>query len=130
MKARAYEWRDSGASLRELSSRLKQLGEDCMAKYGTNLLVEAEVLPGERGMSAAKLVCCHPRDVFRLADLFLSQEGITLVAKNLFLSDEAAPFGMRVIVKLPVPNGSGIKSAPFEIRIITQKADFKKQEVV
>lgn len=126
MSLYAYGEPGGDARLAELRSRLKRLAADCAALYGEDLAVSAETCPPGSGMTEAHLVCRVPRDVFRLTRLLLAQTGVTLVSRKADLPAPGAPFGLRLIVKLPVPWGTSARSAPFVIVITAQKADFRK----
>lgn len=96
---------DGGNASAALASRVNLFVRSASEKYGYDVIRAVELLWDGTQLNEAKIVCRTPRDAFKLADLLLSQNGVTLVSKSLCLPGRETapePFSMHLVIKLPV----------------------------
>ena len=138
------------AGIREITSRLEVLESEFQHKGKHNPIhhIESRVktlasiikklramgLPetmvsakkGLRDIAGVRVVCCYVEDIYRIAELLLSQDDVSLIEqKNYIETPKANGYrSLHIVVDLPVYLSQGKVYVPVEIQIRTVAMDF------
>lgn len=79
-----------------------------------------------RDIAGVRVVCCYVDDIYRIAELLLSQDDVSLIEeKNYIQSPKANGYrSLHIVVDLPVYLSHGKVFVPVEIQIRTVAMDF------
>ena len=79
-----------------------------------------------RDIAGVRVVCCYVDDIYRIAELLLSQDDVSLVEKKDYIKQPKANGyrSLHIVVDLPVYLSEGKVFIPVEIQIRTVAMDF------
>ncbi len=79
-----------------------------------------------RDIAGVRVVCCYVEDIYRIAELLLSQDDVSLIEeKNYIQTPKANGYrSLHIVVDLPVYLSNGKVFVPVEIQIRTVAMDF------
>ena len=77
-------------------------------------------------LAGVRVVCCYVDDIYRIADLLLSQDDISLIAEKDYIKNpkENGYRSLHIVVDVPVYMSQGKLFIPVEIQIRTVAMDF------
>jgi putative GTP pyrophosphokinase len=137
------------AAIREISTKLEILNEDFKVRYDHNPIHHMESrLKSPKSMlsklknrgfdptiesavahlhdiAGIRVICCYIRDVYRVADMLLSQADITLVCRKDYIKTPK-PNGYRslhLVVNVPIFLSDRVENIPVEVQLRTVAMD-------
>ena len=123
------EFQYSGAHnpIHHIESRVKTLAS--IAKKLKDMNVPLTIANAKKNMhdiAGVRVVCCYVDDIYRIADLLLAQDDVSLVLKkdSIECPKENGYRSLHMVVDLPVYLSQGKVFVPVEIQIRTVAMDF------
>ena len=113
--------------IRYIESRVKSprsIVEKCSRK-GVNLTTEA-VIENVLDIAGIRVICCYVDDIYRIADMLLSQNDITLVRRKDYIKEpkENGYRSLHLVIRIPIFLADRTELVPAEIQIRTVAMDF------
>jgi len=122
-----FQYRHKRNPIHTIQTRLKS-PQSMLEKLGRrNLSPSIDVMRTElTDIAGVRVICTYVEDIYQLADLLCSQDGIEMVRAHDYIK-RPKPNGYRslhVVVKVPVNLSDGKEMVPVEIQIRTIAMDF------
>lgn len=123
------EFQNSGKHnpIHHIESRVKTLASIIKKLKVLSLPVSiASAKKSLRDIAGVRVVCCYVDDIYRIAELLLSQDDVSLIEeKNYILTPKSNGYrSLHIVVDLPVYLSQGKVFVPVEIQIRTVAMDF------
>ena len=123
------EFQNSGKHnpIHHIESRVKTLASIIKKLDSMNLPISiSSAKKSLRDIAGVRVVCCYVDDIFRIAELLLSQDDVSLIEeKNYILTPKANGYrSLHIVVDVPVYLSQGKVFVPVEIQIRTVAMDF------
>lgn len=123
------EFQYSGAHnpIHHIESRVKTLAS--IVKKMENMSIPLTIANAKKNLhdiAGVRVVCCYVDDIYRIADLLLSQDDVSLVEEKDYIKvpKENGYRSLHIVVDLPVYLSQGKVFVPVEIQIRTVAMDF------
>ena len=77
-------------------------------------------------IAGIRVVCCYIEDVYRIAELLLHQDNVTLIRKTDYIKEpkENGYRSLHLVVQVPVYLSNRTEAVPVEVQIRTEGMDF------
>jgi len=123
------EFQNSGKHnpIHHIESRVKTLASIIKKLKVSNLPVSiASAKKSLRDIAGVRVVCCYVDDIYRIAELLLSQDDVSLIAEKDYIETPKSNGyrSLHIVVDLPVYLSQGKVFVPVEIQIRTVAMDF------
>ncbi len=138
------------AAIREVTTKLQILDEEFQCRYDHNPIHhmesrlktprsivgklrrrEAEVSADSArrnltDIAGIRVICCYIEDVYRISDLLLHQDDVTLIRKSDYIKQpkENGYRSLHLVVQIPVYLSDRTERVPVEVQIRTEAMDF------
>jgi len=138
------------AAIREVTTKLQILDEEFQSRYDHNPIhhmesrlksprsIVGKLLRREEEVSAdsarrnltdiagIRVICCYIEDVYRIAELLLHQDDVTLLRKTDYIKEpkENGYRSLHLVIQIPVYLSRRTEQVPVEVQIRTEGMDF------
>ncbi len=138
------------AAIREVTTKLQILDEEFQCRYDHNPIhhmesrlktprsIVGKLRRREEEISAEsarrhltdiagiRVVCCYIEDVYRIAELLLHQDDVTLIRKSDYIKEpkENGYRSLHLVIQVPVYLSNRTERVPVEVQIRTEGMDF------
>ena len=122
-----FQYNGKHNPIHHIESRVKTLAS--IVKKLENMNIPASIINAKktlRDIAGVRVVCCYVDDIYRIAELLLSQDDVSLVEKKDYIKQPKANGyrSLHIVVDLPVYLSEGKVFIPVEIQIRTVAMDF------
>ncbi len=138
------------AAIREVTTKLQILDEEFQCRYDHNpihhmesrlktprsivekLRRRAEEISADSArrhltdIAGIRVICCYIEDVYRIAELLLHQDDVTLIRKADYIKEpkENGYRSLHLVIQVPVYLSNRTEAVPVEVQIRTEGMDF------
>ena len=113
--------------IHHIETRVKTLGSIVKKLHDTHIPISMDnAKKNLHDIAGVRVVCCYVDDIYRIADLLLAQDDISLILEKNYIKNPK-PNGYRslhIVVDVPVYMSQGKLFIPVEIQIRTVAMDF------
>ena len=113
--------------IHHIESRVKTLGSIVQKLHDTHIPISIDnAKKNLHDIAGVRVVCCYVDDIYKIADLLLQQDDISLILEKNYIKNPK-PNGYRslhIVVDVPVYMSQGKLFIPVEIQIRTVAMDF------
>ena len=113
--------------IHHIETRVKTLGSIVKKLHDTGIPISIDnAKKNLHDIAGVRVVCCYVDDIYRIADLLLAQDDISLILEKNYIKNPK-PNGYRslhIVVDVPVYMSQGKLFIPVEIQIRTVAMDF------